>query len=329
MKAKTKPGEKVLAPVRPNLGIEAAYRRQLVALIREMASAARRFVSKTYKAHPPQMAQDADPYVPDIVARPVPGTGGKLRWHAYIDGQPLVAKDGHVRSFQSEGAAVRAAKVELDIYLPADEIAAAMEDFAIGWQARFDALGPQMARHFATRVAERSDAALKQALKRAGISVEWQMTPAQLDIVEATVRQNVQLIRSIPQQYLVDVQGAVMRSVQTGRDLEQLTKELTGKYGVAARRAKLIALDQNNKATSALTASRQTEMGIEEAIWQHSHAGREPRPTHLANDGKRYNIKEGWYDPDPKVRRRIWPGELINCRCTSRSIIPGFGAKGY
>ena len=42
-------------------------------------------------------------------------------------------------------------------------------------------------------------------------------------------------------------------------------------------------------------------MGVDEALWLHSHAGKEPRPTHLANDGKRYKISEGWYDPDPRV----------------------------
>ena len=45
----------------------------------------------------------------------------------------------------------------------------------------------------------------------------------------------------------------------------------------------------------------------------HSHAGKTVRKTHYANDGKRYNVAEGWFDPDPKVSRRIWPGELINC----------------
>ena len=71
-----------------------------------------------------------------------------------------------------------------------------------------------------------------------------------------------------------------------------------------------------------MTRARQVEVGITEAIWMHSHAGKEPRPTHVANDGKRYKVAEGWFDPDPRVRRHIVPGELINCRCTTRSIVP-------
>jgi len=54
----------------------------------------------------------------------------------------------------------------------------------------------------------------------------------------------------------------------------------------------------------------------------HSHAGKEPRPSHLANDGKPYKIAEGWYDPDEK--KYVWPGTLINCRCFSKPVVAGF-----
>jgi uncharacterized protein with gpF-like domain len=93
---------------------------------------------------------------------------------------------------------------------------------------------------------------------------------------------------------------------------------------VTKRRAALIARDQNNKATAVFVRVRQKQAGIKKAMWLHSHGGKEPRKTHLANDGKLYDPQKGWFDPDPKVRRRIWPGELINCRCVSRSVVEGF-----
>jgi hypothetical protein len=43
--------------------------------------------------------------------------------------------------------------------------------------------------------------------------------------------------------------------------------------------------------------------------------GEKPRPEHVKMDGKTYNITKGMWD-------RIFPGELINCRCTGRPIIP-------
>ena len=196
---------------------------------------------------------------------------------------------------------------------PADELQDAVDELAKRWRKRFDTASERLARYFAKDIHRRSDAVLRKILKDGGFTVEFKMTPAMRDIFNATVEQNVQLIKSIPQQYLTDVQGAVMRSVQTGRDLHSLTKELQERHGVTRRRAVLIAKDQNNKATSAMTRARQTEVGITEAVWMHSHGGNEPRPTHLANNGKRYNIAEGWFDPDPRVRKNIWPGELINC----------------
>lgn len=207
---------------------------------------------------------------------------------------------------------------------PATEMQRAIEELARRWNGRFDDAARDLARWFALSASRRSERALKAILKKGGLTVDFKMTRAMRDALNATIEENVQLIRSIPQRYLTDVQGAVMRSAQTGRDLGSLATELREKHGVTARRAALIARDQNNKATAVMTRARQQEIGIDEAIWQHSLGGKEPRRTHLANSGKRYKISEGWYDPDPKVRKNIWPGELINCRCVSRPVVKGF-----
>ena len=104
-----------------------------------------------------------------------------------------------------------------------------------------------------------------------------------------------------------------------------LSKDLREHYGVTQRRAAFIALDQMNKASSAMAAARQQELGIKEAIWRHSYAGREPRPSHQANDGKRFDLKTGWFDPHEK--KWILPGELPRCRCFMTPVLRGFGAK--
>jgi uncharacterized protein with gpF-like domain len=103
-----------------------------------------------------------------------------------------------------------------------------------------------------------------------------------------------------------------------------LAKQLQAQYGVTKKRAALIARTQNNLATGAMDRARKLELGLTKSKWRHSHAGKEPRPTHLANDGKLYDHAKGWYDPDPKVRRYIFPGELINCKCSSITVVPGF-----
>lgn len=206
--------------------------------------------------------------------------------------------------------------------LPAQALKRALRELQRRWQGRFDGAAQALAEHFAKAVAERSDASLRRVLREGGFTVEFRMTRAQRDVIAATVAQNVSLIRSIPQRHMADVEGAVMRSVQAGRDLGVLSGELQKSYGVTKRRAALIARDQNNKATGALVRARQLELGIGEGIWVHSHAGKQPRPTHVAMDGKRYAIEEGMWDPAED--RYVHPGELINCRCVSRPVVRGF-----
>jgi uncharacterized protein with gpF-like domain len=126
------------------------------------------------------------------------------------------------------------------------------------------------------------------------------------------------LIRSIAAEHLDDVEGAVMRSVQTGRDLGSLTDELQQRYAQTRKRAAFIARDQNSKATATVVRVRQEGLGITEAIWMHSRGSRHPRPSHVAADGKRYTIIEGMYLDGVWT----WPGREPNCGCVSRSIIP-------
>jgi uncharacterized protein with gpF-like domain len=198
-----------------------------------------------------------------------------------------------------------------------------MRQLTTRWEDRFGEAAPRLARYFSRSVAQRSDKTLRDILKRAGIAVEFQTTPLQTQVLGALIEGQVGLIRSIAQEHLADVTGLVSRSVLAGSDLGTLTRELENRYGVTRKRAALIARHQNNMANAVLTRVRQQQLGIRKAIWMHSLAGREPRRTHLANHNKEYDVTEGWYDPDPRVRRRVYPGELINCRCISKSIIPG------
>ena len=210
---------------------------------------------------------------------------------------------------------------------PAAEIMKAIRGLRKRWLARFDKAAKDLADYFSIAVKDRSDAALKKILKDGGFSIEWRMTPAMKDILRATVEENVSLIKSIPSQHFDKIEGMVMRSVQTGRDLQQLTDDLQKSFGVTRRRAEFIARDQNNKATAAFRRARYIEVGIEEAIWRHSGGGREPRPSHVkaGKESVRFSVAEGWEDPD--AGEKIQPGQLINCRCFCRPVLK-YGAPG-
>lgn len=202
---------------------------------------------------------------------------------------------------------------------PARTLDALMKRLAAKWELRFSKAAPELATWFATAADKRSTVELKMILKRAGISVKFTMSREVNDIVQAAVAENVELIKSIPSQHFTQIQGDVMRSVQVGRDLGPLALKLEHQYGVTKRRAATIARDQNNKATATIGRARMMQSGITEAIWQHSAGGKTPRPSHVAFSGKRYNIADGALIDGA----RIWPGELINCRCVPRPVVAG------
>ncbi|MDR3534015.1 MAG: phage minor head protein [Rhodopila sp.] len=253
-----------LAPVRPNLGVEFAYQRELDKLVDRMNEHVQAVVLGVYGMNPPKLAAD-----------------------------------------ESSPSALRAAISRL----------------AREWSGRFDAFAKTVGRRFSVGAIGSADRSFAASLREAGFTVQFKMTPAASEIMQATIAEQVNLIKSIPAEYLTAVQGSVMRSVTTGRDLGGLSNDLQQQFGVTKRRAATIARDQNAKATASITRARQQELGIVEAIWLHSAGGKTPRPTHVGNNGKRYTISEGWFDP--AAGKRIWPGQEVNCRCVSKSVIPG------
>lgn len=205
-----------------------------------------------------------------------------------------------------------------DAATPSQKTKRELADLAKRWRDRFDEWAPKIAEAYLQGAYKASDSAFRNSLAEAGWAVEFKMTPAMRDALEAQIAENISLIRSIPEQYLTQVEGVVMRSYSAGRDLETMVKDLRKLYPAASHRAVLIARDQSNKANAIVNRTRQLELGITEAIWQHSHAGKNPRPDHVAADGKRYDINKGCLIGGEYVH----PGQEINCRCTSRAVLP-------
>jgi hypothetical protein len=299
-------GEKLLKPVRPNIGIEVAYRRKLLALVDAMARSYEYWLKACYRQNEPVMTMATDEE--------------RLSWARPVTQQTITEpKDFFTNpDYRDRGFAdvthveTKTVWMAMDA-TPASQLKMTVNRLGRYWNKRFNETAKELADYFALSAAKRSDAALRSILKKGGWSVQFRLTPAMKDIVAATVAENVALIKSIPAQYHTEVNGLVMRSVTAGRDLAQLTDDLEKRYDITRKRAALIARDQNAKMTGALQRARQIEIGITEAIWLHSHGGKTYRKTHLANDRKRYNVATGWWDPDPKVKRFIAPGELINC----------------
>jgi uncharacterized protein with gpF-like domain len=190
------------------------------------------------------------------------------------------------------------------------------------WVSRFDGLAVELAKQFANKSFTMTQMQMRAALKDAGFTVKFTPTPASAAAYQAVIAEQVNLIKSIPQEYLKDVQSKVWTSVMRGADMHALGTELRKTYGVSVERAATIARDQNQKAKAIIERARRQELGITHAIWQHSAGGKVPRKTHVAMSGKAYRIAQGMYDS--AVGQYVMPGELINCRCSSKAVIPAF-----
>lgn len=193
------------------------------------------------------------------------------------------------------------------------------------WETKFDELAPELAAYFAESVTERPTGRLTQILDDAGFTVDFKLTPAVRTAMGAIVQENVSLIKSIAREHLTDVEGIVYRSVSAGGDLETLAKSLRQRFDVPKKRAAFIAHHQNNAATAAITRIRQSEAGITSAVWMHSHAGKTPRPEHVAfaagqMGGPVYDVNKGAYLEGVWT----WPGREPGCRCFSRPVLEGF-----
>jgi SPP1 gp7 family putative phage head morphogenesis protein len=278
---------KTARAVHANRGIEAKYRRDLQRMIAEMHGSIEYWLTAAYRKAPPRMAA-------------------------------LVEQAQDSRMLPGLGFGCAIPGVAQDAASPSQRIRKVLDDLAKRWTAKFDEYAPKLAEAYLQGMFKATDSAFRQALKEAGWTVEFKMTPAVRDAFSASLSENVGLIRSIPEKYLQQVEGTVMRSYAVGRDLESMVKELKQLYPAASHRAELIARDQSNKANAVVNRARQMELGITEAIWMHSHAGKTPRPDHVKADGTRYKIAEGC-----KISGEyIQPGEEINCRCTSRPVLP-------
>lgn len=188
------------------------------------------------------------------------------------------------------------------------------------WQSKLDALAPEIAKLFANLSRRDFDRRMARMLKKSGFTVRFAPTKYMREAYRAVVQENVNLIRSIPQKYLTDVRSSVWTHVMKGGDMAGLEKAIKHTYGVTWRRAALISRDQNHKARAVFESARRSELGITQAIWRHSGAGKEPRPEHVrwGRERKRFDVKKGLYSQVDG--EWVLPGTAINCRCTSSSV---------
>ncbi len=203
------------------------------------------------------------------------------------------------------------------VALDSNPLADAVDQLMIQWIEKLSTLGEEVADDFVKQSARHYDWNLARQLRAAGFTVRFQMTKFTQEALQASIGMNVGLIKSIPTEYLADVSKYVYEATSAGFDAATLTHNLQHAYHIGRSRAKLIARDQTNKAHAVIEKARRKELGITKAIWRHSGGAKEPRPSHVAANGKQFEIDKGMYLDGEWVL----PGEAINCGCISRSIL--------
>lgn len=209
-----------------------------------------------------------------------------------------------------------------------DASLASMARIAMNYlMAKFQKLFGQKAKTLAESMVEKqsklSALGVSASLKEAsgGLKISGDVFGSRInDIMKASVAENVGLIKSIPTDYLNQVQGDVMRSITTGNGLQDLVPALEKYEGVTKRRAKNIALDQTRKVYNSLNAGRMQALGIKKFEWIHSGGGQKPRQDHIEMSGNIYSFND-LPVIDKRTGERGIPGQAINCRCRMAPVI--------
>lgn len=141
--------------------------------------------------------------------------------------------------------------------------------------------------------------------------------------IDAAVLRNVSLVRGLSQDVARRLSAKLLDALTRGLNNRELEKIITAEFGIARRRAKLIARDQAASFNGDLNRIRQQAMGVTEYVWSTSldervrgnPEGRYPnvRPSHWDREGKTFK----WSSPPSDGH----PGQPINCRCTARAVI--------
>ena len=195
----------------------------------------------------------------------------------------------------------------------------------IKWQGRFNKIAKRAVDRMIERTMRNSALTLGFSLKDAveNFKIDTSFSNAQLEeVIKASTQEAANLIKVIPQKYIAEVQGQVMRSITTGKGMEDLVPFLNKKYMGNIRHARLVALDQTRKAYQSINTVRLKSMGVKKFIWVHSGGGKEPRIDHIKMSGNEYS-----FDNPPVIgimygnEVRGLPGDLPNCRCICKPVI--------
>lgn len=187
----------------------------------------------------------------------------------------------------------------------------------------FNDKSPDLAEKMVNESLNISKTNLGQSLRQlsGGLTISTNFMTGDLsDVVKSIVAENVSLIKTIANNYLFNVQKAVLRSITFGEGLKYLAPQLKKFDGITDRHARNMALDQTRKTYNSINKERMERVGVKKFEWIHSGGGQKPRKDHIEMSGNIYS-----FDDLPIIDRNTGekgiPGQAINCRCRMKPVI--------
>lgn len=142
------------------------------------------------------------------------------------------------------------------------------------------------------------------------------------DALRRWVDENIQKIKSIPNDTLGSMQKIILDGFREGKTITAIQKEIQKEYSVTRRKAQLLARDQIATLNAQISKLQQEDAGCSKYKWSSSKDSR-VRDCHRALDGKIFSWDdppEMWYETKSGrvyTGRHCHPGEDIACRCVA------------
>lgn len=210
---------------------------------------------------------------------------------------------------------------------PANQVQMVFNALQKKWAQAFGRFASDAAWQFIDEVSDNSAAKLKTSLKELSgdLTLDTGVITGELrDMLDASVKENVALIKRTNGKYLDEMQGDVMRSIQTGDGLKDLIPALEQRGVQVKNWAQNVALDQTRKAFNGINKGRMQALGMDDFEWIHGGGSNHPREYHRdVLDGNIYKLSDPpviqkAHGKTPEVKGL--PGQLPYCRCTMRPV---------
>ena len=326
----TKVKTKSTRQIAKNISLQVWYRNELAKAIKKMATKTEKEILKVWKQNTPKMTLKKEQAVFDSMQN-VPSVQQDAVLSEIVCMQDAYSHAVRVKQkprFLQATASVQQDAVLSEIVYdasPAASLAKVLTSLRHYFGTHFQTMADRVSKKFTKKALTGVNVNLKSILQEEGFTVDFRLTRQLNDILQATIAENVNLIKSIHGMYYDQVQTIVMQAVKNGRDMEYIKSELMERFRVTERKAQIIARDQTNKATQAISRARALETGITKAKWVHVPGAKTSREEHKAFNGQEFDLTKGLYDK--KVGKYIMPGELINCNCRFKLVVPSVEKK--